>query len=221
MDLPTRRAFLASIAAAIAAGSTRLPAGAAVPSFVPELISQPVRLYVHHECGGLLSFGRTYDEDSPTGEWTWRQYIMHTWNGNPGTEKFDKAGLAYAKECFIDWTGVSLDEEDDDYGEYATRERALAAFEQWLEEPHPGSGSLEGAQYEWWACNDSATAQAADLLSMLDLDVPEDTNGYGEDDGIVIEHHPDPRVVVDERGLERIRKAIRQHGLHIEVVETT
>jgi hypothetical protein len=59
------------------------------------------------------------------------------------------------------------------------------------------------------------------LLRELNLEPPMASKTYGEEDGIVVEHLPDARAVVDERGLERLRDAIRQHGLPIEIIETT
>lgn len=130
MALLTRRMFLASCAATIAARSAGLQVDLAYPTAASIPASEPLRLYVQHSYGGLLSLGCEFDSDGPPAPWTWRQYIMHGWDKDVYAREFDERSLEHAKECFSDHTGIYLEEGKGDYGEYATLEKALARFEQ-------------------------------------------------------------------------------------------
>lgn len=221
MDLLTRRMFLASCAATIAARSAGLHAEPASLASTPVPTSEPLRLYVDHNVGGLLSLGREWDTYEPLPPWTWRQYIMIGWNRDPEPKELDDEALEYAKECFSDYTGIPLDEEKGEYGEYATRDEALARFERWLEEPIPDRAMYQEVQFEWWHKHASGEAHAIQLLRTLNLKGPYVDEDDGEEDGIVLQCQFYNTASVDERGLERLRAAIQQHGLNIEIVETT
>lgn len=205
MDPLSRRAFLSSLAAALAVGSSRTAVVAADSPSTPLRTSAPP--YVHHDAGGLLSFGRRHDDFREEPQWTWKQHVAHEYMRDHEAEKLNAATLEYAKDQFSNETGAYLDDLDEE------------AFTRWLEEPHPDDGNPDGEAWAWWVNNESSTAQAAQIIDMLGLVSSEDREGYGYEDGVSVESFPWREASVDEQGVQRLKDAIVARGLEIELVE--
>jgi hypothetical protein len=197
MDQITRRNFLASLAEALAAG--RGPVSAAIQS---QGSGETLRLYLHREAGGLLSFGKPHLDLSDMPVWTWRRYLANGYMGDYEAQELDADALKYAREEFSAWTGVDAKDIDEQ------------EFTRWLEEPLPEDKADNLT--EAWMNKDGPAGQAAQFIEMLGIVTPE-----GYDDGIYIDDIPLlGAVIVSEQGLQRLKDAIATHGLPIEIIET-
>jgi len=91
-------------------------------------------------------------------------------------------------------------------------------------EPVPDRTMYQEVQFDWWHKHASGEAQAIQLLGMLNLKSRQALNALdddGEEDGISLTCQFYNTACADERGVERLRAAIQQQGLNIEIVETT
>ena len=153
MDALTRRTVLASLAATLAAGAS--PAVAAGSSPPPATVTEIIPLYVHHQCGGLLSFGKQYDDFSDMPEWTWRRRFARDSMGDHQAQELDAEALEDAKEEFAAQTGVDADALDEQQ------------FLRWLDEPLPDDHGDVDDLVEWWMTKEGPVGQAAQLIDLL------------------------------------------------------
>lgn len=173
MDALSRRTFLASLAATVAAGAS--PAVAVGSSPPPATVTEIIPLYVHHQCGGLLSFGKQYDDFSDMPAWTWRRrYALYSMGDHQG-EELDAEALEDAREEFAAQTGVdgvALDEQE---------------FLRWLDDPLPDNHGAVEDLFERWMTKEGPVGHAAQLIDLLGVLTPD-----GYDDGIYIGDLPIP-----------------------------
>jgi hypothetical protein len=191
MTALTRRTVLTALAATLAASSPAIAVGSSPPP-------AKVPLYVHHQCGGLLCFGKQYDDFDDVPEWTWRHRFAREALGDPLAE-LDAAALDSARKEFADWNDVDPDDLDEQ------------AFLRWLDEPL--SDDHAGDELEHWMSTVGAHGQAAQLIDLLDVATP-------DDEDICLVCFPTFGVMVSEPGLDRLREAVAASGLPIEIVET-
>jgi hypothetical protein len=198
----TRRLFIRNVGLLL--GASAVPKALAS---VPEIDRMP--LYVHHEAGGLLSLGHRYDEFQELPGWTWRQFIALENMGDYEAFQFDERTEAYAHELFEEWTGGEVSDTN------------MVDYLAWLDEPHPDRETSEFPCSEWYFNNDAGTAQAYSLIGMLGLGPEEDSEGWGEEDGIGVEAIPyRSAAVMSHEALTRLKTAIVSHNLPIDLIET-
>ena len=163
MDSLTRRTFLASLAASLTAWAS--PAIAAGSSPPPANVTTVVPLYVHHQCGGLLSFGKQFDDFSDMPEWTWRRHFAHYSMGDHQGEELDAEALEAAREEFAAQTGVDADALDEE------------KFLRWLDDPLPDDHGAVEDLFEWWLTEEGPLAHAAQIIDLLGVVTPDGYDG--------------------------------------------
>ncbi len=198
----TRRLFIKNVVLLL--GAAGVPSGIAAALQIDRM-----PLYVHHEAGGLLSLGHRYDDLQELPDWTWRQFITLENMGDYEALQFDEPTESYSRELFEDWTGEEVGDTN------------MADYLAWLDEPHPDRATPEFLCTEWYFNNDAGTAQAYSLIAMLGMGPEEDSEGWGEEDGIGVEAIPyRSATVMSHEALVRLKAAIVYHNLPIDLIET-
>jgi len=128
-----------------------------LPGAVSSLnLARPETLYVDTARGLSLSLGTRVGRDQPR-PWSWRMFYADALTGNPDAE-LSEQDLEKARARYSEYSGRGSPQTKFDH----------AAFLDFLDQPHPLSGSMTlSRQWEEYLTRTSSFARASDLIDEI------------------------------------------------------